>query len=1147
MSLAAGSAVGPYVIDTKLGAGGMGEVYRAHDTRLKRDVAIKVISEAMAADRVAVDRFIREALAVSALNHPNIVTIHETGEIDGARYIAMELVRGRTVRELVRERMPWTQAIDVGRQAAEALAVAHATQIVHRDVKPENVMVRDDGYVKVLDFGLARIERPGGGAAETVSLATHTGLVIGTIGYMSPEQARGEPVATASDVFSLGVVLYESITGQHPFPAASPLAVLHAILGDQPVAPSRLVPDLPVTLDEIVLECLQKDARLRPTASELATRLRAAHDGSARHSAPQAAPPETPAHVVGRGDEMRALEQAWRQARSGSGLVVAIGAEAGFGKTVFVETFLARLAAADEPVRVARGRCSERLAGSEAYLPILEALESLLRNDRHGSLARVMRTVAPNWYVQVVSQPGYDPSAIREAVEAGAGSPQRMKREIVAFLEEAARLTPLVLFLDDVHWSDGATVDLLAYVVPRLPRLRVLVVAAYRPSELAHARHAFLPLKLDLQAHGTCREVSLGTLGFAALAEYSALEFPGEPLPEGFLRLVHHKTEGHPLFMADLLRDLRRRGAIVRGDRGFALAAGLPDLERDLPESARSMIQRKVDALSDSDRRLLSAAAVQGVDFDSAIVAYAIEADEEDVEEALDRLEREHALVRFIEERSCPDRTVTLAFRFAHVLYQNALYGSLRATRRATLAGAVAAALVRRWGDRSPEIAHELAVLFEAARGTLMAARYYGLAAQAAGRLFAHEEAERLAARGLSLLEPLADDAARRSVELELQMAYALAIKTNTAYSAPQVGAAYRRARELAQGVADPAHLVPVLMGLSAHYISAGEIAVCHELADTLLDVARRASNPHLTMVAEWSMGAALHHLGRLSEAHAHLGRALDLYEPAVHHPRAWEVGIEPGIFCRCERARTTMLLGFPDRAMEHMKTAEAQARALGHPQTLAFTLLFRALIHQLRREPRGVIALQPELVELCERKGIGQELLWIAPVHAWAVFELGNRDEGLAAIRRGVDNLAAHHSMLLRPYFLLVLAEALWRTNQAVEARSVIVEAEAYADRMSQRMFDAEMHRLHGEVILAHDASAHEDARRHLDRALASSREAGARWLELRAARSMAALLAWSGDPAAARALLAPLVASFTEGLDTLDVVEAKGLLETL
>jgi len=1126
----------------------MGEVYRAHDTRLRRDVAIKVVSDALASDPGSVDRFIREALAVSALNHPNIVTIYETGELDGARYIAMELVRGRTLRELVRERMAWTIAADVGRQAAEALAVAHAAQIVHRDVKPENVMVRDDGYVKVLDFGLARMERPSGGTAATVSLATHTGLVIGTVGYMSPEQARGEAVTTASDVFSLGIVLYESLTGQHPFPAASALGVLNAILVDQPVAPSRLVPGLPLAFDQLVLECLQKDARLRPTASEVVARLRSP-SAQVAGLPPEgiATPAGTATRLVDRHEETRVLDQLWRQARSGGGSLVAIAAEAGFGKTAFVESFLARVSEGDEPVRVARGRCSERLGGSDPYLPVLEALESLLRSDRHGSLGRVMKTVAPSWYVQIASQADAEAAAIRQAADTGAGSPQRMKRELVACLEEAARLTPVAIFLDDVHWSDGATVDLLAYLATRLPGMRVLVVASCRPSEIAHAKHPFGLLKLDLQARGTCREITLGTLALDAVSEYIALEFPGPALPDAFARLVHQKTEGHPLFMVDLVRDLRRSGAVVPGPDGFRLAAGVPDLERDVPESVRSMIQRKIEALSEADRRLLDAAAVQGVDFDSAIVAHATDTDEELVEAALDRLEREHALVRFVEEGPCPDRTVTLRFRFAHVLYQNALYGSLRATRRATLAGAIAAGLVRRWGDRSPEIAHELAVLFETARGTLAAARYYGLAAQAAGRLFAHREAERLAARGLSLVEPLADDGGRRRVELELQMAYALAIKTNTAYSAPQVGAAYRRARELAQRVDDPGDVIPVLVGLSAHYVSAGEIQTCRELADTLVDIADRTGNPHLQMVAQWSLGAALHHFGDLQAAHAHLLRALALHDPAVHNARAWDVGIEPGTFCRCELARTSWMLGRPDTAIEFVSDAERHARALGHPQTLAFSLLFRMLVHHLRRDPRAAASIQPELSELCLRKGIGQELLWLVPVHGWAMFELGDRDGGLEAIRRGLADLATHHSMLLRPYYLLIEAEALWRSSRADEALADIEEAERVATRLSQHMFDPELHRLRGEVMLSRDPSCADDARRSIERALALARGTGARMFELRAARSLASLLAYGGAHAEARALLAPIVASFDEGLDTLDLVEAQGLLVSL
>ena len=156
------------------------------------------------------------------------------------------------------------QARDLARQVAEALAVAHARQIVHRDIKPDNVMVREDGYVKVLDFGLARVAMSGPAGDATISAETRTGLVLGTIGYLSPEQARGEAVTTASDVFALGILLYELLTGQHPFHAPSPLAVLHSITSDAPLPPSRLGLEIPPAMDQLVLECLQKDPRMRP-------------------------------------------------------------------------------------------------------------------------------------------------------------------------------------------------------------------------------------------------------------------------------------------------------------------------------------------------------------------------------------------------------------------------------------------------------------------------------------------------------------------------------------------------------------------------------------------------------------------------------------------------------------------------------------------------------------------------------------------------------------------------------------------------------------------------------------------------------------------------------------------------------------------
>jgi serine/threonine protein kinase len=212
----AGSEVGTYRIEKLLGAGGMGEVYLASEARLNRRVALKILPSEFVADGERVARFQREARAVSALNHPNLVTIYDLGSIDGLHFIAMEYVEGRTLRELAGGRLKLKEVLSVVAQAAEALAAAHRAGVVHRDVKPENVMVRADGYVKVLDFGLAKLLEQS--ADDGAPAETQAGTVMGTLAYMSPEQAAGEPLDARTDVWSLGVVLYELATGRAPTP-----------------------------------------------------------------------------------------------------------------------------------------------------------------------------------------------------------------------------------------------------------------------------------------------------------------------------------------------------------------------------------------------------------------------------------------------------------------------------------------------------------------------------------------------------------------------------------------------------------------------------------------------------------------------------------------------------------------------------------------------------------------------------------------------------------------------------------------------------------------------------------------------------------------------------------------------------------------
>jgi predicted ATPase len=1127
----------------------MGAVFRANDPRLARDVALKVLRTEQP-DVPALDRLLAEAMLASSLNHPNIVTIYETGVIESSHYLAMELVQGTTLRELSKQGLAAERTLEIIRQAAEAIAVAHAAQIVHRDVKPENIMVRPDGYVKVLDFGLARLEHA---VANSPTLpGSGPGLIVGTIAYMAPEQARGEPVTAAADVFALGVVMYELLTGRHPFTGPTQASTLHALLWDTPEPPGRINPDLPRPIEQLIVETLNKDPRLRPGAEEIMFRLAIAkHAAEAATLSAVTLTPRgatvPPGDVVGRDAELQALVADLDRVLRSGGRMVLVSGEAGMGKTTLVESFLRHAENSEEPIRVGRGRCSERLTGGEVYLPVLEAIETLERNERLGNLSRVLRAVAPSWYAQTIPAAPNDSSAARLAAETAHGSPERLKRELLAFLHEASRIQPVVLCFDDFHWSDPSTTDLIGYIAQRLDGLRVLLLVTARPSTLAQARHPFLPLKQELVSHGACRELQPGLLDLAAIERYVALKFPRHRFPEGFGTLIQRRTEGHPLFMAELLRDLRRRQVLREVDGRWTLAGDLDALEGELPESVRILIQRKMDALDDVDRRLLGAASVQGLDFDTAVLAGALRLDDEEVELRLERLEREHALVRFVDEWEYPDRTLTLRYRFAHQVYHDGFHGALRITRRVALSRAVAECLVARLGARARrgEHAGTLALLFETARNALQAAEFFNLAAQHAARLYAHEESAQLAARGLELLRAEPEDPARNAAELPLQMTYGLAMKTGRGYAVPEVGTAYARARELCRRIDDPARVVPVLMGMSAHHVVAGEITTARDVALQMVSVCDRLGDRNLQMAAEWSLGVALFHLSELEQAHERLSRAMELYDPAFHNPRVWETGLEPGIFCGSELSRTLTLRGYPDQGLACVQRAVASARALDHPQPLAFALLFEIFAHLARRAPAEVLRAFDELRAVCERHGIAQELQWAAPLRGRALIELGDTARGLRELGEG---LAAHtitRSALLRPYYFVLLAGGLLRCNRLDEAQRALDEGRRVADATGQHAYDAEHLRI--EAVLRSIAGDCAVAEEIFRRALDIARAQGARWLELRAARALADFLVACGRPEEARATLHPVWSSLSEGFETTDYVYADALLRSL
>ena len=408
-------------------------------------------------------------------------------------------------------------------------------------------MVRGDGYAKVLDFGLARIADAGTSTTTTHARTdTHSGVLLGTMAYMSPEQARGAPVGAPADVFALGITLYEMAAGRRPFVAPTMPAVLTAILLDEPVPLSRVNPSVPPGLENLVHRMLAKDARLRPLASEVEEELALIASGESGATAFQRAPVLAERRTVGREAEREQMRRAYDRVRDGHGRILTVLGEPGIGKTNLVEDFLAEVGQQPERPFVVRGRCSERLAGAEAYLPVLEALDNLLHQSTWSSVHSLIKTVAPTWYVQVAHVAASQDSLARVREDAPAVSQERMKRELGALLQEASRLRPFVLFLDDLHWADVSTIDMLNYLAGRFDQMRLLVLATYRPADMTLTQHPFLAVRDELRSHGALEEISLGFLEKRDVERYLAVMFPHHRFPPSLAELDSREDGGQP-------------------------------------------------------------------------------------------------------------------------------------------------------------------------------------------------------------------------------------------------------------------------------------------------------------------------------------------------------------------------------------------------------------------------------------------------------------------------------------------------------------------------------------------------------------------------------------------------------------------------
>ncbi len=779
---------GRYRVKRFLGQGGRKRVYLSDDTATGTEVALALFdTEGVGAAIQARTR--REAEAMRKLgDHPQVVTVLDTGEEDGNPFIVSRYMPGGDVEGLLAAaggRLEVQRAVEIAADVTRALEHTHARGVVHRDLKPANVWIDDDGHARLGDFGLATTE-----ARSRVS----GGTLVGTVAYLPPEQALGEASGPQSDLYSLGALLYEMLSGQPPFPGDDAVSIISQHLHADPVTPSRHNPEVPEALDRVVLALLAKRPEERPAnAAEARERMLAALEEKPAEVAdqPRANPLESLAGgvFVGRERELERLREAVDGALAGRGSLQLLVGEPGIGKTRAAEELAtyARVSGA----RVYWGRCRED-EGAPAYWPWVQAIRSYARDADPVALAWQLGAGAAE-VAQLIPE-----VAEKLDVEPAKGSDSEEARfrlfdSVTTLMLGAARDRPIVLVLDDLHWADEPSLLLLRFAARELASSGLLILGTYRDVELGR-HHPLARMLGEISGIEGSRRIPLKGLSVGAVERYLEMT-AGAPAPVGLAEAVQERTDGNPFFVGEVVRLLASEGNLTSGGSAAEL---------QIPQGVREVIGRRLDRLSDETNATLRVAAVIGRDFDEELVWRVADMQPEQLMTAA---------TEAIAERLVTDLSDG-HYSFAHALVRDTLYEELSPPKRSAVHERTGVAIEEICGgnvdERLGELAHHF--LEAAPRGDLAKAIDY---AQRAGEQdmeqLAYEDAVDVYGRALEVLELMdePDEGLRCSLLLSLGGAEAKSARVADARDA------FERAADSARRLDDADSLVGAAIGIA--------------------------------------------------------------------------------------------------------------------------------------------------------------------------------------------------------------------------------------------------------------------------------------------------------------------------------------------
>jgi class 3 adenylate cyclase/predicted ATPase len=840
---------------------------------------------------------------------------------------------------------------------------------------------------------------------------------------------------------------------------------------------------------------------------------------------------ETP--LVGRDEELNLLTTRWQQAKGGDGQVVLVSGEPGIGKSRLIATFLDRVQ--QEPHVRLRYFCTPHHRDS-ALFPFIAQLERAARFERadtaEARFAKLEALLKPTLdgssepvlvLAELLSVPILTPNPQLVL------SPQQKKgRTLEALLNQLdglARKQPVLMVFEDLQWIDPTSRELLEQMVKRVASLPTLLITTFRPE-----------FKAPWEGFSYVTLRALNRLTQSEAVSLIERVTGGKALPPEVLDQIMQRTDGVPLFIEELTKAVLEGGMLQEQADRYTINGPLPSLA--IPNTLQASLMARLDRLA-SAKDVAQIGAVIGREFSHDLLAAVAGQHDQDLQSALDRLIDSGLIL-------CQSVAPTAVYTFKHALIQDAAYATLLRSRRIDLHARIAHLLEASFPEMAEAQPELLARHYSEAGLGEPAIAYWQRAGERAIKRSANLEAVAHFRRGLEALEALPDRTARTEQELRLLIGLGPALMLTRSSIAPEITQAYGRARQLASELGKDVELFKAVWGLTFVANIKSDLTTSRQLNDELFEIARRQDNPDLLLQAHHAAWGRAVESGEFIDAQMHIEAGLVLYRREVHGQDAHIYGgHDPGTCAYSYGAQIACILGHSGAFLRMLDQSLALARDLAHPPTLADTLAGAASIRVIRRESLEVEELIGSLLPLVSRHGSAVGMANVKMLHGWALVARGRVDEGLVQLRLGLGAWRASGSTFSAPFRLGRAADAYRMAGQPEEAMRLVIEATETMDRTGERWFEAELHRLRGQLLM--DSGDHHQAENCFRRAIEVARSQSARLFELRSANNLGQLWRSQGHPEKARELLAPLFAWFADGFDTVDLKEAKALLDAL